>query len=429
MTKSKLTRRSFIRQGLVGGTVAGAASLGLNASSIARVIGANERINLGLIGGGHRGRFIVEQMAKGSGDHYALVAFGDIWTQRRESYPPEAEKILGIKPKAYADYRQLLEDADVDAVVIATPDHQHAGQTIDAVRAGKHVYVEKPIIGLHIDLPELNRLYDVVKASKMVVQHGTHGASSPVVRAIRQLIAEGKLGKLFRVESAETAYVPYWAHYQGPATVSETDWKAWLYNRPQRPFDANMCAKWMGYKEITSGTIGGWMTHFITFVHAVTGCDYPVSAVAWGGRYAPTNDPKCTAPDQTMVMLDYAEGFHTQFTSHFGSEIDNETTVFMFEKGCVKTRFGHNPGNPLVSGEGTNSRLEAYKLLGDAADPPYPGAEHVKNWFDCIRKGGRPNADMDLGHKQGVAVALGDLAWDLNCKVVYDKAEREVRRA
>ena len=101
----------------------------------------------------------------------------------------------------------------------------------------------------------------------------------------------------------------------------------------------------------------------------------------------------------------------------------------MFEKGCIKTRFGHNPGNPFVSGEGTDNKMEPYKLLGDNVNPPYPDAEHVKNWFECIRSGGRLNADMDFGHKQGVAVALGDLAWDLNRRVVYDKAKREVKPA
>ena len=188
-----------------------------------------------------------------------------------------------------------------------------------------------------------------------------------------------------------------------------------------------MHAKWMGYKELTSGTIGGWMSHFINFVHCVTGCGYPTSAVAWGGRYASTNDPKCTAPDQTLVILEYPEGFHTQFTSHFGSDIENETTVFMFEKGCVRTHFGHHPGNPLVSGEGTSNKLEPYKLLGENVDPPYPGADHVKNWFQCIRNGGRPSADMDLGYKQGVTVAMGDLAWETNRKVYFDKDKRELR--
>jgi predicted dehydrogenase len=209
-------------------------------------------------------------------------------------------------------------------VIIATPDHQHAGQTIDAVKAGKHVYVEKPIIGLAEDLETLNKLYDTVKASKMAVQHGTHGVSGPAARALRQFIADKKLGKLFRVEGTETAYAPYWVGYQGPQTEADTDWKAWLYNRKDRPFNAHMHASWMGYWEITSGTIGGWMTHFINMVHYVT------------------------------------------------------------------------------------------------------GAEHVKNWLDCIRDGGEPNANMDYGYKQGLAVIMGDAACKTGRKVKWNKEKREV---
>jgi predicted dehydrogenase len=188
-----------------------------------------------------------------------------------------------------------------------------------------------------------------------------------------------------------------------------------------------MHAKWMGYKEISSGTIGGWMTHFINTVHYVTECDFPTSAAAWGGKYAFNNDPKCTAPDQTMVILEYPEGFHTQFTSHFGNTIDDETTIFMFERGSIRTKFGHALGNPLVSSEGSKDEIKPYKLLD--TEPGSAAEAHIKNWFDCIRNGGLPNANVDFGYKQGVTVAMGDLAWETGCKVTYDKQKREVRKA
>jgi hypothetical protein len=126
-------------------------------------------------------------------------------------------------------------------------------------------------------------------------------------------------------------------------------------------------------------------------------------------------------------MLDYAEGFHTQFTSHFGSEIDNERIVFMFEKGSVKCRFGHHLVNPIVSSEGAPGDLPPKGLL--EADEPYPGAEHVKNWLDCIRNGGQPNANMDFGYKQGIAVIMGDAACKTGRKVTFDSQKRDVRPA
>ena len=105
----------------------------------------------------------------------------------------------------------------------------------------------------------------------MAVQMGTHGVSSPGARAIKQFIAEQKLGKLFRVESSESTLRPYWINYKGPETEAETDWDAFLYGRAKRPFDAHLHACWMGYYDFTSGAIGGWMSHFINAVHFVTG--------------------------------------------------------------------------------------------------------------------------------------------------------------
>jgi len=427
MGKQESTRREFIRHTVAAGAVAGLAISRRSAAGTTRVIGANDRINLGLIGCGGRGRWILQNMVKPANANTALVAVNDIWKHRQESYPSEAADLYGLKPKVYADYRQLLEDPEVDAVIIATPAHQHCGQTINAVQAGKHVYVEKPIAPVARDLPELNKCCDVVKAAKMAVQHGSQGVSCPATRAVKDFIAEGKLGKLFRVESTESLPVPYWIGYQGPKTEAETDWKAFLYNRADRPFDAHQHASWMGYHDFSSGAICGWMSHFINTVHFVTGCGFPVAATAFGGRYASTNDPRCDAPDQVTVVLEYAEGFHTQFVSHFGSSIDNESTLYMFEKGALRTRFGHFLGNPSYSSEGVDKAVAVQKLLD--FDPPYPGQAHVQNWFDCIRNGGQPNANMDYGYKQGIAVLLGDTAYSLGRRVVFDEAAREIRPA
>jgi len=423
MLKRRTDRRTFLR-GSVAAGMAGLTAPGLTALSYGRVLGANDRIAVGLIGCGHRGRYLVEHGIKASGDNAAVTAACDIHKSRLEEYAGVAGKMFGARPSLYADHRRLLAEADVDAVIIATPDHQHCGMGIDAVQAGRHAYIEKPLPGLACDLPDLNRLYDAVKASRVAVQVGTQGVSSPGAAAIRKVIEEKRLGRLFRVESTETLRAPYWVGYTGPETEADTDWKAFLYNRPERPFDPVMHAKWMGYIELTSGTIGGWMSHFVTLVHFVTGCKAPVSAVAWGGRYAPTADPRCTAPDQTAVLLDYEEGFHTQFTSHFGSDIDNEKTVFMFEKGCIRCRFGHSPGNPVLSTEGVADDPGAEPLL--ESEPPHPLTAHVKNWLDCARSGAQPAANMELSHKHGIAVVLGDLAWTLNRKVYYDPAGRAV---
>lgn len=427
MKREESSRREFMQKTLAAGAVAGLALSRPAAVSAARVIGANDRINLGLIGCGGRGRWVMQNMVQPANANTALVAVNDIWKQRLESYPGEAADRYGHKPKVYTDYRSLLEDPEVDAVIIATPDHQHARQTIDAVQAGKHVYVEKPIVPVMADLPDLNECYDVVTASDRVVQHGTQGVSCPAARAIKDFIAEGKLGKLFRAESVESLTVPFWVHYDGPKTEADTDWQAFLYNRAMRPFNAHQHASWMGYLDFSSGVIGGWMSHFINTFHFVTGCAFPVAATAFGGKYALTNDPRCDAPDQATVLLEYEDGVHTQFVTHFGSTIHNESTIFMFEKGALRTRFGHDMGNPVYSSEGVDDSTPEQKLLD--IDPPYPGQAHIENWLDCIRHGGQPNANMDFGYKHGIAVLMGDLATHLGRRVIFDKEKREIRPA
>ncbi len=422
MANKETSRRALLRGGLAAG--AGIGLSRMTAASYAAVLGANERINLGLIGCGGRGPWVMQNMVKPANANAALLATCDVWKQRREGYPGQAEKLFGAKPKAYADYRELLEHPGLDAVVIATPDHQHCGQTIDAVEAGKHVYVEKPLAAVAKDLEHLNRCHEVVKRSKVVVQNGTQGVSCPAARAIRQFISERKLGKLFRVEATESWPIPFWVNYAGPKTEEETDWKAFLYNRPARPFDAHQHASWMGYHDFSSGPIGGWMSHFINCVHFATGCGFPKKATGYGGRYAPGNDPRCDAPDQTTVVLEYAEGFHAQFVTHFGSTIHDESTVFMFEKGSLRTKFGHQLGNPTYSSEGVSDEIPPTKLLEE--DPPYPGQAHVENWLDCIRNGGVPNANMDYGYKQGIAVLMGDAACTLGRQVTFDESKREI---
>jgi predicted dehydrogenase len=426
MSSSGETRRQFLGTAVAMGALAGLTAAPAAARE-ARVLGANDRINIGLIGCGGRGRWIMQNMVHPAHANTALVAVCDIWKHRQDTYPGEAEALFGSKPIVYADYRELLADNEVDAVIIATPDHQHCRQTIDALRAGKHVYVEKPLAAVMADLPDLIECREAALQSALVVQMGTHGVSGPGARAIKDFIAQEKLGKLFRVESSESLVRPYWIHYTGPQSDSDTDWGAFLYNRAMRPFDPHLHACWMGYYDITSGAIGGWMSHFINLVHFVTGCGMPVAATAWGGRYECGDDPRCDAPNQLTVMLDYDDGFHTQFTSHFGNTIDTEMTRFMFQNGVLKCGFGHDPGNPTYSAEGVQSSFTEHKLLD--TDPPYPGQEHVTNWFDCIRNGGTPNADIEFGYKHAIAVLLGDQAYVQQKRVTLNHDKKSIAAA
>jgi predicted dehydrogenase len=270
MQQGETNRREFLGKSVAATTAAGAALSAMTASSYGRVLGANERIRLGLIGCGGRMRGLANY-AKGADENITVTAVCDVWEEKRNWWTGHVEKTFGAKPVAYVDYRKLLAEADVDAVVIATPAHQHCGQTIDAARAGKHVYVEKPFAPLMESLEPLNQAYDVVKETGIVIQHGTQGSSAEETFALKDFLAGGKLGKVFRIESTINHYVPYWNRYKGPQKEDQTDWKGFLYDKSPRPFDADQHASWMGYQDFSSGPIGGWMAHFSNFVHGLRG--------------------------------------------------------------------------------------------------------------------------------------------------------------
>jgi len=422
----QINRRKFLGQSK---TILGGALLaGATSSRIAgAALGANDRIHIGMIGCGGRNSWLVGKwLLEASKEHNAqLVGCCDIWRQKRERGAVLIKEKYGVEAKTFSDYRKLLDDKDIDAVMIATPDHQHCTMLIDAVRAGKDVYVEKPIA---MNLEELNAAYDVVKQSKAVVQHGTQGRSCAGATSARDFIQSGKLGKILRVEESRSFYNPYWNGYAGPEKEEDTDWKAFLMNRSPRPFDPDQHGAWMGYRDFSTGTVGGWMSHFSDLIHFVTGCGFPKFAVAQGGIYSPTSKKGRTCPDTSAAVLEYPEGFVTSYTTHFGNGA-NDYMIFFGTLGVMRTGYPDGWPNgiePKVSGEGSE-HPDAIKK--EAALENEMTETHVANWLRCIRSRRQPNADMEAGYKQGVAVLLADRAFVEGRKMAFDPQRREIRPA
>ncbi|MFH1744120.1 MAG: Gfo/Idh/MocA family oxidoreductase [bacterium] len=426
MKKENQTRREFMKRGVQAGVSMGAIASGLSAVSYARVLGANDKIRIGIIGTGGRGRWHIGWVHRASETENAeVMAVCNIWNLQLDLAVDVVKERFSIDPKKYKDYRKLLEDDEIDGVIIATPDHQHCGQLSDSVRAGKDVYVEKPIAST---LEELNEAHDVVKASKSVVQHGTQGRSSIGAAATKAFIQTGKLGKLLRVEESRSAYNPYWNYYALPEKEEDTDWKAFLYNRPVRPFNPDQHGSWMGYAEFSPCTIGGWMSHLCDFIHYVTDCGFPVSAVAQGGIYSPTSVKGRTCPDTVTALLEYREGFTISFTTHFGNGANNYTTLFG-TKGTMQIQEpdGNRTGGiaPKVSGEGGE---EPEKFAESIDIEETPQDNHMVNWLKCMRSREQPHADMDAGYKQGIAVLVPWQAYLEGRKMTFDPRRREIRR-
>ncbi len=405
MERSNISRRHFVM----------AASLG--AAQAGRVIGANDRIGVSVIGCGDRG-LINEVLQFGPEANAQVVAVCDTWRQQRERAAAKVRESAGTEPKQVVHYQDVLSSKDVDAVLISTPDHQHCTLLIDAMRAGKDAYVEKP---LAMEMKELLEAVDAVKRSGRVVQIGTQVRSWPPSVAGRDFVAAGGLGKILKIEQSRNNYRPYWNRL-GERQVSESDvdWKAFLMHRKFRPWDADQYAGWYGYREFSRGPHTGYMAHFVDLVHFVTGAKHPKHAVALGGIYR-WKDSR-TAPDSIEVVLDYAEaGFLARYNTTFGTGA-NSFMKFIGTRGTMDATNWSKPW--AITGEGSG---EENRIQSGAQMPEVQSTPHMKNWLECIRTRKQPNATIDDGYNHAVACIMADEAFVRGKRMVYDSAKRTIR--
>jgi predicted dehydrogenase len=182
----------------------------------------------------------------------------------------------------------------------------------------------------------------------------------------------------------------------------------------------------MGYRLFSSGVVGGWMSHMSDLVHSLTGCGLPVSAVAHGGTFAPVSKPGRDCPDNYTAIVEYPEGFTTCFWTHFGNGA-NDYMKFFGSKGTMTTGAPDGWPNgiePRVSGEGSN---DPDKVAEDTALDNSLIESHMENWFNCMRSRKQPNAGMEAGYRQGVAVLLADAAYVKGCKMTFDPQSRTIK--
>ena len=255
----EIGRRTFLQ--------AGAAALGASALSYGRIIGSNDRISLGHVGMGQRGREVASVVGDLRHDHNVdLTAVCDLWKVNRERAAATAEHVYDRAPRSFQYLEDLLALKDVDAVIISTADFQHAPMLKMAVEAGKDVYVEKPMAN---DLEEAKAARDAVRSRNLVVQIGTQHRSEPYQIAAKESIARGVLGDVSKVEIVWNYHGPRWRGRPEVAEIREedTDWKRWLLSKPYRPFDPRAYFEFRLYSDFSSGIPDQWMSHGIDLVH------------------------------------------------------------------------------------------------------------------------------------------------------------------
>ncbi len=387
-----------------------------------RVIGANDRLNIAHIGVGGMGNGHLQNFLKNQKDwNTQSIAVCDIFSKRLEE---RKGKILAGNPEAQAvqtdkDYRKILENKDVDAVVIATPEHWHCQIAVHALEAGKHVYVEKPMSRY---LDEGFQLYDTWKKTGKIVQVGSQGTSDPKYHAAREIVASGKLGPLVAAQSSYTRNNPKgeWNYaIEDDAGPGNLDWEMWLGSAPKRPWNDDSKARFFRYRkyrDYSSGILGDLMPHRIhPLLMAMGSQDWPVR-VSTVGTLNITKDREVS--DNVTISAEMSGGWTFLFT---GSTVN--------EQGLVEMVRGHKATMYLAGKEPEvkPERPFAEEIEAMTAKVENSGESHVKhekNFLDSIRENKQPNCNMELAIRTQALVSLAEIAEVSRKSVVFDSVKR-----
>lgn len=384
------------------------AALFASAASYSRILGANDRVNLGLIGSGERGRHVMGLFQKT--DQVNVTAVCDVYAQmidRARSMAPGAE--------SFRDHRKLLEHKQLDAVLIGTPDHWHSTCAIDALNAGKDVYVEKP---LTLTIEEGPKIVKAARVNERVCQVGLQQRSGAHYIEAKQKYIDSKA--IGTVTLVRTFWHGNTYHLRkAPASLavlpSNLDWARFLGPVKWRDWDPQQFWNWRAYLDFGGGQVTDLFTHWIDVVHMFMGNDGPTSGVAAGGVYY-YKDGR-TAPDTINVMLEYGGAYTVTFEATLAPGFRGYGIEFCGTNGKLyidREKYEWTP-----AGRGAVPEV----VKGPAYDFTL---DHVKNFLECVRSRKRPNCDVYAGHRSAMASHLGNISYVQKRRLNFDPWREEI---
>ncbi len=426
-------RRSFIKKAATATAAVATVNLfktpvyGQNtAPSTGRVIGANDKIVVGFVGLGGQGMFHLRTV-KGDAEknNVAIGAVCDLWAKRREAAKAEA----GNNPQAYDDYRKMLEQKDIDAVLCATVDHWHSRVSIDAMKAGKHIYVEKPMSRY---LPEAFEVWDTVKSTGKVFQVGSQGCSDAKWHKAAELIKAGKIGPLVLGQGSYMRNNPKgeWNYTIDPDLKSDNvKWSEWVGTQIKKKADFNPdhFFRWRKYYPYCAGLLGDLFPHRLHPLVLATGNpEFPVRVAALGTKAIHSDKktpgtPERDVPECMTLLSEFGSGYTLMVCS---SSVN--------EQGLTDVIRGHMG---TLSIGGNRVELKPERPYTEEIDPEdFPNLQpvedvgvHEKNWFDCIRSNKVPNAGIELAVRVQTIVSLGEMSDRLGIVCHFDEKTRTVK--
>jgi predicted dehydrogenase len=412
-----ISRRDFVKDSTITAIGTG---LALSSGPFAgKVLGANEKITVGVIGCGSQGRWNMRDFLRQPDVQIAAVC--DVY----EANLNQAREMTDGKAAAYKDFRKLLEQKDIDAVIIATPDHWHAMPAIHACDAGKDVYVEKP---LSHTIQEGRKMVEAARRNKRVVQMGTQQRSGKHFQQAVDIVRSGKLGKV--------VFVRTWNYGnelpQGIGNPPDTDplpgldWDMWLGPAPYVRYNRNRClGNFRWFWDYAGGKITDWGTHLIDVVHWALDVDAPATVYAAGAKYYIQDNRE--TPDNLEVTYEYP-GFMMNYSNRIvnGYGIDGHSYGIQFQ-GTQGTLFVDRSGfefTPELQRVGDESAPPAEKPFKGEGSPQH--LPHVRNFLDCVKSRQAPASEIEIGHRSTTAALLGNIALKVKQKINWDGKKEQI---
>jgi predicted dehydrogenase len=404
------------------------------------VLGAAERVRVGFIGLGNRGDQVLDAFLQQPDVEIAGVC--DLY----QPYVDFAAGKSGSHPKGFNDYRRLLDMKDLDAVVIGTPDHWHALQTIHACQAGKDVYVEKP---LSLCVAEGRKMVEAVRKYGRVCQVGIQRASSPMLNEVVELIRGGAIGKVTvaRCFHVQNEWPKGIGNPPDEPAPSGLDWDAWLGPAPKVAYNRNRTFyRFRWFYDYSGGQLTNFGVHYTDTIQRALGQDAPLAVVAMGGKLAIEDNREI--PDTMEVLWTYPGGTLVSFTqintnaalaAAKSCEIEfrgTKGTLYVYGGGYEVVPDSITPNEfpartpidrSLERGYRTGAKpvIEAKQVKGEAGT-----AAHARNFLDCVKSRETPSCDIEVGHRRTSATLLGNIAWRLKAYLEWDRgAERFTNNA
>jgi len=447
MKKNNLenSRREFIKKASLGAGVLGLSAMGVNAKSYSRIMGANDRVQVGIIGFSNRfrGSLVPTFMNHAKELNFEFVAVSDIWNRRRDEAEAYIKEKTGNTIKKYRNNDELHAAKGIDAVIISTADFQHALMAAEAVRNGKDVYVEKPMAET---LEDAKVLLKAVQETGKILQVGSQRRSAPNYIAANEYIKSGKFGDINMVEMTWNVNQP--GRWRLPKLVSEirqedTDWDRFLMNRPKVAWDPRKYLEFRLFWPYSSGIWGQWMAHQIDTVHWFSGLNHPRSVVANGGIYT-WNDGRQN-PDTATAVMDYgpaddmSKGFQVLYSSRFTNSAGDVKELYYSNGGMLNLDTNQvTPEGGLTERMAAQMGMKANLLTpftlpnaaqmetsADTGGDPMTSL-HMRNWMECVRSRKTPNASVQAGYNHSVANIMARTAMETGKRVTFDDARQEV---